>query len=93
MLSERKEKDSSPKFTELSLAEMVEDKWVAIWHVTYCHKQNLSSKIQAYNTKVAWYAAFKPPYLPVDEKTFCEKAEVFNSNIQFTCGAKFSAFG
>ena len=60
MLSERQGKDLSPKFTKLSLAEIVEDQLVTIWHVcTYCHKQNLSSKIQAFNTKIAWHAAFK----------------------------------
>ena len=49
MLSERKEKDLSPKFTLLSLAEIVEDQLVAIRPVcTCCHKQNLSSKIQAF---------------------------------------------
>ena len=54
MLSERKEKDSSLKFTWFSSAEIVEDQPVAIWHVyTYCHKQNLSSNIQAYNTNIA----------------------------------------
>ena len=54
MFSERKEKDLSPKFTQLSLAEIVEDRLAAIQHVcTYCQKQNLSSKIQAYNTKIA----------------------------------------
>ena len=39
----------------------------------YRHKQNLSSKIQAYSTKIAWYAAFKPPYLPMRETISCQR--------------------
>ena len=47
---EEGKKNLSPKFTWLSFAEIVEDQLVAILHVcTYCHKQNLRSKIQAYN--------------------------------------------
>ena len=39
---------------QLLLAEITENQLVAISHMcTYCHKQNLSSKIQAYNAKIA----------------------------------------
>ena len=41
MLSERKGKDLSPKFTSLTL-EIVEDQLGAIWHVyIYCHEQKI----------------------------------------------------
>ena len=49
--------------------------------------------MQAHNTKIAWHAAFMPPYLPMHETIFCQKTEVFSSNFQFTCRAKFSEFG
>ena len=53
----------------------------------------MSSKIQACDTKIASYAAFKPLYLPMHETIFCQEPDVSNSNFQFTCRAKFSAFG
>ena len=61
MVLVRKEKDWSPKFTQLSSAEIVEDQPVAIWNVwTYCHEQNLSSKIRVHKPNIAWYVVFKP---------------------------------
>ena len=46
--------------------------------ISNCHKQNLSPKIQACNTKIALYDVFKFPYLPMHE------TEVFSSNFKFT---------
>ena len=94
MVFVRKEKDFSPKFTLLSLAEIPVDQLVAISHLcTYWLKQNVSSKIPSHKQNIAWYAVFKPPYLPVHEIIFCYNTEAFTGNFQFMCGAKFSAFG
>ena len=50
--------------------------------VHLCHKQNLSLKIQTYNTKIALHAAFKPLYLPLHETIFCLKFLAATSNLR-----------
>ena len=71
MVSERKEKKLE---SQIHLIIISRDCWGPIGS-TYCHKQNLSSKIQEYSRKIAWYAAFKPPYLLMHETIFCQKTK------------------